>query len=105
MNIAEYMFLGAAALVFLDLAYLMNPRDRGRKVLPPLAPIACLLIIGSYVILAKAFVEGDFRYAEVYSYSSSGLPTLSRIYASWASSAGSWLFLSFLFSIGCLVLR
>ncbi len=106
MEITEIMLFGAAALIFGDLVQLVNSRKGGtQKIGIPMAPLACLLIIGSYLLLAQAFIVNNFRFQEVYSYSSSGLPVLGRLYASWASSAGSWLFLAATFALGCLVIR
>jgi cytochrome c-type biogenesis protein CcmF len=105
MEIAEILIMGAALLLFGDLIQLINSKGRTGKVGTPMAPIACLLISGSYLILAQAFVNNNFRYEEVYLYSSSGLSLAGRLYASWASSAGSWLFLTFLLAIGYLIIR
>jgi cytochrome c-type biogenesis protein CcmF len=106
MEIAEIMLFGAAALIFGDLVQLVNSRKGGTKKMGiPMAPLACLLIIGSYLLLAQAFISNNFRFEEVYYYSSSGLPFLGRLYASWASSAGSWLFLAATFALGYLVIR
>jgi cytochrome c-type biogenesis protein CcmF len=105
MEIAEILIMGAALLLFGDLIQLVNSKGRTGKMAIPMAPIACLLISGSYLILAQAFVNNNFRYEEVYAYSSSGLSLAGRLYASWASSAGSWLFLTFLLAIGYLIIR
>ena len=106
MEIAEIMLFGAAALIFGDLVQLVNSRrGRAQKMGIPMAPLACLLIIGSYLLLAQAFIVNNFRFEEVYYYSSSGLPVIGRLYASWASSAGSWLFLAATFALGYLVIR
>jgi len=106
MEIAEIMLFGAVALIFGDLVQLVNSRKGStQKRGIPMAPLASLLIICSYLLLAQAFISNDFRFQEVYYYSSSGLPVLGRLYASWASSAGSWLFLAATFSLGYLVIR
>lgn len=106
MEIAEIMLSGAAALIFGDLVQLASSRKDSTKQRDiPMAPLACLLVIGSYLILAQAFITNNFRYEEVYYYSSSGLPVLGRLYASWASNTGSWLFLTFTLAIGYLFIR
>ena len=106
MEIAEILLFGAAVFIFGDLVQLVNSKKGStQKMAIPMAPIACLLIIGSYLLLAQAFIVNNFRFQEVYSYSSSGLPVLGRLYASWASSAGSWLFLAATFALGYLVIR
>ena len=106
MEIAEILLFGAAALIFGDLVQLVNSRRGGARTMGiPMAPLACLMIIGSYLLLAQAFIVNDFRFQEVYSYSSSGLPVVGRLYASWASSAGSWLFLAATFALGYLIIR
>jgi len=105
MEIAEILLMGAALLLFGDLIQLINSKGRTGKAGIPMAPIACLLISGSYLILAQAFINNNFRYEEVYAYSSSGLSLTGRLYASWASSAGSWLFLTFILALGYLIIR
>lgn len=106
MEFAEILLFAAAVLVFGDLVQLVNSKKENMKQMSiPMASIACLLIIGSYLILAQAFITNNFRYEEVYAYSSSGLPLLGRLYASWASSASSWLFLTFLLALGYFVIR
>ena len=64
-----------------------------------------LLIISSYAILLQAFLNNDFSYFGVYSYSSSSTSMLSKIYSSWAGAGGSMLFLTVLLSIFYLGLR
>jgi cytochrome c-type biogenesis protein CcmF len=112
MEIAEILLFGAAVLIFGDLVQLFNSKNgraskkRGTQRMEiPMNPIGCLLIIGSYLLLAQAFIVNNFRFQEVYFYSSSGLPILGRLYASWASSAGSWLFLAATFALGYLIIR
>ena len=105
MEIAEILVLGAAVLIFGDLVQLLTSRGRRGRLDLPLAPLACLLLIGAYLILAGAFVTNDFRYEEVYSHSSSGLSFAGRLYASWASSTSSWMFLTALLALGYLVIR
>jgi cytochrome c-type biogenesis protein CcmF len=105
MELAEILLFGAAILIFGDLIQLINAKGRKGQAGLPLAAIACMLIISSYMVLAQAFVTNNFQYQEVYAYSSSGLSITGRLYASWASSAGSWLFLTFILATGYLILR
>ena len=105
LEIAEILLMGAALLFFGDLVQLINSKGRTGKVSIPMAPLACVLISGSYLILAQAYINNNFRYEEVYAYSSSGLSLVGRLYASWAGSASSWLFLTFLLALGYLIVR
>jgi cytochrome c-type biogenesis protein CcmF len=105
MEIAEILIVVAALLIVGDLIQLINSKGRTGKVGIPMAPLACLLISGSYLILAQAFINNNFRYEEVYAFSSSSLSLAGRLYASWASSAGSWLFLTFTLALGYLIIR
>jgi cytochrome c-type biogenesis protein CcmF len=105
MELAEILLFGAAILIFGDLIQLVNAKGQKGKAGLPLAPLACMLIIGSYLVLAQAFIANNFQYQEVYAYSSSGLSLTGRLYASWASSSGSWLFLTFVLAIVYLIVR
>ena len=52
-----------------------------------------------YIQLLSVFVNNDYSYSSVYSFSSSDLPLISKIYASWAGAGGSMLLLSIILSI------
>ena len=103
MEIAEGLLILATFLYLGDLIQLRNSKIK--KLGFPLAFPAGIFIISSYLLLAHAFITNNFRYQSVYYYSSSGLPVLGRLYASWASSAGSWLFLSFLLATAYSMIR
>ncbi|TRO49426.1 hypothetical protein E2P65_01130 [Candidatus Bathyarchaeota archaeon] len=106
MELADVLLLASAFAVILDVSkirgknetWIIDPRL-------PTAIVSCVLVSLSYVYLAWAFVSNNFAVEEVFLYSSSGLGWAERLYASWASSGGSWLFLSFLFAVGYIVIR
>jgi cytochrome c-type biogenesis protein CcmF len=92
----------AMVLFFLDLTLLSKSRNKGeqkRRIGFCAALLGFVLIVVSYALLLQAFVSNNFSFSSVYSYSSSGLPLLSKIYASWAGAAGSMLFLTFLLGV------
>jgi cytochrome c-type biogenesis protein CcmF len=99
----ELFFLLAAASLFLfDLALLSMSRlgsKRKNRIGFIATVIAFVLILTSYALLLRAFTSNDFQVAGVYSYSSSSLPLLSKVYASWAGAGGSMLFLAALLSV------
>lgn len=105
----EIFFLGAAALMFfVDLAILFISKlgDKRKTRVGFIATITGFwLIITSYALLLQAFTTNDFQMVGVYSYSSSSLPLMSKVYASWAGAAGSMLFLTVLLSVVYLSLR
>jgi cytochrome c-type biogenesis protein CcmF len=106
MEITEILLLASAFVVLLDIVNIRGKKEtRFLDNRLPTVAVACALVIISYLYLAWAFVTNNFRVNEVYSYSSSGLSLVERLYASWASSGGSWLFLSFLFASGYLIIR
>ncbi len=106
MDFTDALFLASALAVILDIykirgnkeTWLIHPRL-------PAAIVSCILVSLSYLYLAWAFVSNDFVVEEVFLYSSSGLGWAERLYASWSSSGGSWLFLSFLFAVGYAIIR
>ncbi len=55
---------------------------------------ALILVLLAYFLLLRGYIANDFSLAEVYTYSSSSLPLISKISASWAGAAGSILFLT-----------
>ncbi|MCW4007046.1 MAG: cytochrome c biogenesis protein CcsA [Candidatus Bathyarchaeota archaeon] len=63
------------------------------------------LIAVSYVLFLEAFVGNNFSFVEVYSYSSSSLPVMSKIYASWGGARGSMLFLTLILGLFYMALR
>jgi cytochrome c-type biogenesis protein CcmF len=92
----------ACILLFFDLIQLLKTKPRERRRLEHgfyASTLACGLIIASYLMLTQAFLTDNFRLKEVYSYSSSGLPALYKIFATWAGIGGSMLFLTFLMTI------
>jgi cytochrome c-type biogenesis protein CcmF len=105
----EIFFLLAAALLFLvDLALLSISKlgDNWKIRIGFIATVIGFgLIISSYALLLQAFTSNHFQVVGVYSYSSSSLPLLSKVYASWAGAGGSMLFLTVLLSVVYLSLR
>jgi len=108
METEELFLTFACLLLFFDLIQLAKVKPRERKKLEYgfyASILACGLIVASYFTLLQAFLKDDFALREVYSYSSSGLPTLYKIYATWAGMSGSMLFLTFLLTIVYFVYR
>jgi cytochrome c-type biogenesis protein CcmF len=104
----ELFLISAGLLLFFDLILLLAVK----RVKKPksdygvyAAILAFILILASYGRLLQAFITNDFSFVGVYSFSSSGLPLLSKIYASWGGASGSMLFLAFLLSIFYLIVR
>ena len=105
----EIFFLISAALLLIFDLFMLATVKRNKKQGVRYGFYAGVLSFGlitvSYLILLQAFVSNDFSFVEVYSYSSSSLPLLSKIYASWGGAGGSMLFLTFLLSLFYLALR
>jgi cytochrome c-type biogenesis protein CcmF len=71
----------------------------------PVISVGSGLVIFSYLYFAYSFISGNYRILEVFQYSSSSLGLSERLYASWASNAGSWLFFTFVLAFGYLIMR
>ena len=99
---SEIIFLLIAALLFLlDLLLLSTSKTNTRRKIHYGLCASIFgfgLVITSYMLLVQAFITNDFSLVTVYSYSSSSLPILSKVYASWGGAGGSMLFLSLLLS-------
>ncbi len=67
--------------------------------------LACVLITAAYFRLTLSFVKDNFLLLEVYAYSSSSLSLAYKIGDPWIGSSGSMLFVTFLFTLICLVYR
>jgi cytochrome c-type biogenesis protein CcmF len=104
----ETIFLVVATLLsFSDLVLLSVSKQRQKLKSFGFCVVilAFLLIALSYVLFLQAFIGNDFSFIEVYSYSSSNLPFMSKAYASWGGARGSMLFLTFLLGAVYLGLR
>src|SRR3989304_7584381 len=105
METEEIFLIFSAVILFFDFiqmskARVPTQREKSRfKYGFYAATLACALIVTSYLMLVQAFLNNDFRLIEVYSYSSSGLPAASKLYATWGGASSSMLFLTFLISI------
>ena len=106
MELFEIMIISSAFTLLFDLYNV-----RGKKPTTffddrlPVVAVSTGLIIVSYLWFAYSFITGNYRVAEVFQYSSSTLGWSERLYASWASNGGSWLFFAFTFALGYIVLR
>jgi cytochrome c biogenesis factor len=92
----------ASALILIDITLSLTskaPFKRLSKYTVVLSSLAFILILWSYISLLFAFVNNDFSFSSVYSFSSSSLPLLSKVYASWAGAGGSMLLLSLILSL------
>lgn len=98
----------ACLLLFFDLIQLLKAKPRERKRLEYgfyASTLASGLIVVSYLMLTQAFLTDDFMLKEVYSLSSSSLPVLYKVFATWAGIGGSMLFLTFLITLVYFVYR
>jgi len=102
METEELFLIFACLLLFFDLIQLLKVKPREKKKLEYgfyASILACGLVVASYFMLLQAFLKDDFALREVYLYSSSGLPSSYKVYATWAGMSGSMLFLTFLLTI------
>ena len=102
MDFEIFFLLAACFLLFFDIALLSTSKltsKRKRSYFFFVAVFVFALIITSYSMLLQAFINNDFSFVGVYSYSSTSASILSKVYASWAGAGGSMLFLTVLLSI------
>ncbi|RLI01204.1 hypothetical protein DRO31_07035, partial [Candidatus Bathyarchaeota archaeon] len=106
MELLEILIIVSAFIVLYDLYNLRSkkPTTILNDRLPVLALGAGLVII-SYLYFAYAFLTSNYKISEVFYYTSSSLGWSEKLYASWASNGGSWLFFAFVFAVGYLILR
>ncbi len=91
----------ASLLILIDIALPLVSRSIFKqlsKYTVFLSSFALVFLLWSYIQLLLAFVSNDFSFSNVYSFSSSSLPLLSKVYASWAGAGGSMLLLSIILS-------
>ena len=87
------LILSVIPLVF-DFLYLARYKNyRQTWIGKFLVGITVLIITLAYGVFASAFLFDDFSLQAAYSYSSSALPVISKLYATWSGSGGSLLFL------------
>jgi cytochrome c-type biogenesis protein CcmF len=106
MELLEILIIASAFIILYDLLIIRSKRETTllNDRLPVIAVSAGLIII-SYLYFAYAFISSNYRIKEVFQYSSSTLGWSEKLYASWASNAGSWLFFVFVFALGYLIIR
>lgn len=106
MELLEISIIASAFIILYDIYIIRSKKET--TILNDRVPVIAVgagLIIISYLYFAYAFITSNYRIREVFQYSSSALGWSERLYASWASNAGSWLFFSFVFAVGYLVIR
>ena len=105
---SEIFIIFAGLLIFFDLIFL-SARKRAKPqkgdygfYLTILGFTSLLIAYGSFLY---AFINNDFSLVGIYSYSSSGLSLLSKIYASWGGARGSMLFLALILNTLYVIIR
>ena len=97
----SYLLVIAVVLLVLDLV--LVSRSKVKRKQSTYGFYACFLsfflILISYFSFVMGFLTSDFSLKQVYSYSSSSMSTLSKLYATWAGSGGSILLLILFMSI------
>jgi cytochrome c-type biogenesis protein CcmF len=104
----EIFIVFAGLLLFFDLLLLAMMKHEKKKKSDYgvyAAILGFILLLASYGRLLQAFISNDFSFVGVYSYSSSGLSLLSKIYASWGGARGSMLFLALILGTFYVIVR
>src|SRR5208282_87570 len=90
----------AMAVYLAGLALLIAKRVKPARCLLSAAVIPVLVLLVDYVY---AFLSNNFSLKDVYSSSSSGLPQLYKLTASWTTAGGSILLLVVMMGVGLLI--
>ena len=105
---SEIFIIFAGILLFCDLIFLSTRKqaktqkdDYGIY----LTILGFIFLLTAYGRFLYAFISNDFSFVGVYSYSSSGLSLLFKIFASWGGARGSMLFLVLILSTFYVILR
>jgi cytochrome c-type biogenesis protein CcmF len=67
--------------------------------------LSILGILSAFLLYVSSFLRDDFSLKDVYAFSSTGLPVLYKLYASWASTGGSLILWSTLLALIYLAYR
>jgi len=106
MELLEIMIIASAFTLLYDLYNVRTNKETtflDGKI--PIIAVSTGLVIISYLWFAFSFLTSNYKVVEVFQYSSSILGWSEKLYASWASNAGSWLFFAFSFALGYLLIR
>ncbi len=106
MELLEIMIIASAFTLLYDIFNVRTHKDTtflDGKV--PIIAASTGIVIISYLWFAFSFLTSNYKVIEVFQYSSSILGWSEKLYASWASNAGSWLFFAFTFAAGYLIIR
>ncbi len=106
MELVEILIITSAIIILYDIYNIRaNKETRLFDNRLPVIAVGTGLIVLSYLYFAYSFITSNYRIMEVFQYSSSTLGWSERLYASWASNGGSWLFFAFVFAAGYLIIR
>jgi cytochrome c-type biogenesis protein CcmF len=97
-----YLLIASLIVITLDIANRLKPerfRELGKDYGHYLFPLSLLTFFIYYLRFIIAFAVDDFSIVQVYSYSSTGLSAVSKIFASWGGSGGSLLLLTLLIGV------
>ena len=106
MELAEILIIVSGFILLYDIYNIRSKRKTtflDFKI--PVMAVGAGLIIIDYLYFAYSFITSNYRLKQVFQYSSSTLGWSEKLYASWASNAGSWLFFAFVFAAGYLIIR
>lgn len=91
----SYLLITAAIFLIIDLIIVGRPKVKFKQ--STYGFYACFLsfalIAIAYLSFLAGFLSSDFSLVQVYSYTSSSMPVIAKLYATWAGSAGSILLL------------
>ena len=106
MELVEILIIASAFIILYDIYNIRSKKETrilDNKI--PMIAIGAGFVAISYIYFAYSFLVGNYQILEVFQYSSSSLGWSERLYASWASNGGSWLFFAFVFAVGYLIMR
>jgi len=106
MELAEILIIFSGFILLYDIYIIRSKKEATFLDYEiPVVVFGAGLIILDYLYFAYSFITSNYRLKQVFQYSSSTLGWSEKLYASWASNAGSWLFFAFVFAVGYLIIR
>ncbi|MCW4042130.1 MAG: cytochrome c biogenesis protein CcsA [Candidatus Bathyarchaeota archaeon] len=102
------LLLSIASLLLLIDIYMLSKSNLSAKSSDRKSQAFMLSILGilsAFLLYVSSFLRDDFSLKDVYAFSSTGLPVLYKLYASWASVGGSLILWSALLALVYLVYR
>ncbi len=99
MEAEDIILIIAIVLVVVDIVLFTRRGGTRRGFGVGLSALGFAMFVAYYILFIKAFFTSDFSIQQVYDYSSSSLPWMLKLFASWGGSSGSLLIIAFFIGV------